>query len=148
MRTFGARLFNIAEDRWEKSDIHVHFPEGAVPKDGPSAGVAIALAIASVMSGIPVRPGVAMTGEVTLRGTVLRVGGLQAKLMAAKKGDIRTVYIPRDNLPELAKIPDEIKSGMRIFPAEQAETVIRECLAAAEERPVTPRFDDRTATPQ
>ncbi len=146
VRTNGPAL-KIAEDAWEKTDLHIHFPEGAVPKDGPSAGMAIALAIASVMTGIPVKQGIAMTGEVTLRGNVLRIGGLQAKLMAAKKADIKTIYIPKDNLPELAKIPQEIKNGLQIIPIEQAETLIRECLGAGDRAPHA-RFEERTATPQ
>ncbi len=134
VRSVGQSLLGIPDERWEKSDLHVHFPEGAVPKDGPSAGVAIALAIASVMSGIPVRARTAVTGEVTLRGAVLRIGGLRAKLMAAKKEGMEEVFIPKDNVPELSKIPDEIKNGIRIVPVEQAEEVIRRCLLTTADR--------------
>lgn len=148
VRTFGRRLLGISDDLWGKSDLHVHFPEGAVPKDGPSAGIAITLAIASVMSGIPVRPGIAVTGEITLRGVILRVGGLQAKLMAAKKGGIHTVYLPRDNVPDLVKIPEEIQNGIRIIPVEQAEAVIRECLVTAGDRMGKVFFSERIAPPQ
>ncbi len=146
VRANGAAL-KIPDELWEKTDLHIHFPEGAVPKDGPSAGLAISLAIASVMTGIPVKQGIAMTGEVTLRGNVLRIGGLQAKLMAAKKAGIKTVHIPKDNVPELAKIPQEIKNGLHILPVEQAETLIRESLASGDRAPHT-RFEERTATPQ
>ncbi len=142
VRSLGMRVLDIPEERWRKSDLHVHFPEGAVPKDGPSAGVAVALAVASVMSGVPVGEDVAVTGEVTLRGAVLRVGGLRAKLMAAKKEGIKTVFIPRDNVPELVKIPDEIKSGIRIVPVEWAGEVIQECLSPAL-RPSASCRDDR-----
>ncbi len=128
VRSLGERLLGIPDELWEKSDIHVHFPEGSVPKDGPSAGLAIALAIASVMSGRPVDPRIAMTGEITLRGAVLRVGGLQAKLMAARKEHLSRIYIPSENLPELAAIPEEIKKDLTIVPVEQAEEMIAQCL--------------------
>ncbi|HOW51271.1 MAG TPA: endopeptidase La [bacterium] len=147
VRIFGSRFLKISEEAWEKSDLHIHFPEGAVPKDGPSAGLAVALAIASVMTGIPVRQGIAMTGEVTLRGNVLRIGGLQAKLMAAKKAGIKTVYIPKDNAPELSKIPQEVRNGLHLIPVDQAETLIAGCLVIAEP-PAPPHFEEPTATPQ
>jgi ATP-dependent Lon protease len=103
--------FGIEPPMFDKRDIHVHVPEGATPKDGPSAGVAMATAIVSIMTGIPVRRDVAMTGEITLRGRVLPIGGLKEKLLAALRGGIKTVMIPEDNAKDLAEIPD-VKNGL------------------------------------
>ncbi len=128
---------NISADFWEKYDIHIHFPEGAVPKDGPSAGTAISLAIASVASGLPVKPGIAMTGEVTLRGHVLKIGGLQAKVMAAGKAGIQKIYIPTENISNLKKIPDEVKSGIEFVPVDNAEKIIKESLVRGTSAPFT-----------
>ncbi|RMD48568.1 MAG: endopeptidase La [Alphaproteobacteria bacterium] len=110
---------------FEKLDIHVHVPEGAVPKDGPSAGIAMVTAIVSVLTGIPVRKDVAMTGEVTLRGHVLPIGGLKEKLLAALRGGIRTVLIPKENEKDLAEIPDNVKEGLEIIPVENAREVLK-----------------------
>jgi ATP-dependent Lon protease len=101
--------FGIKPPSFDKRDIHVHVPEGATPKDGPSAGIAMATAIVSVLTGIPVRKDVAMTGEITLRGRVLPIGGLKEKLLAALRGGIKTVLIPEDNVKDLADIPDNVK---------------------------------------
>ena len=108
--------FGIKPPLFDKRDIHVHVPEGATPKDGPSAGVAMVTAIVSVLTGIPVRKDVAMTGEVTLRGRVLPIGGLKEKLLAALRGGIKTVLIPEENAKDLAEIPDNVKKGLKIIP--------------------------------
>ncbi len=104
-----------------QGDIHVHVPEGATPKDGPSAGVAMAVSIISVLTGIAVRRDVAMTGEVTLRGRVLPIGGLKEKLLAALRAGIKTVIIPQENEKDLAEIPDNVKTGLKIVPVSQVE---------------------------
>src|SRR6185436_19435671 len=102
--------FGIEPPSFDKKDIHVHVPEGATPKDGPSAGVAMVTAIVSVMTGIPVRRDVAMTGEITLRGRVLPIGGLKEKLLAAHRGGIKTVVIPEENKKDLVDLPENITS--------------------------------------
>ena len=109
---------------FDKRDIHVHVPEGATPKDGPSAGIAMATAIVSVLTGIPVRRDIAMTGEVTLRGRVLPIGGLKEKLLAALRGGIKKVLIPIDNVKDLADIPDNVKSGMELVPVSHVDEVL------------------------
>ncbi len=111
-----ATSFGIKPPTFDKVDIHVHVPEGATPKDGPSAGVGMAVSIISVLTQIPVRRDVAMTGEVTLRGRVLPIGGLKEKLLAALRAGIKTVIIPEENEKDLAEIPDNVKSGMTIVP--------------------------------
>ena len=111
-----AVVFGIRPDLFGKKDIHVHVPEGATPKDGPSAGVAMVTSIVSVLTGIPVRKDVAMTGEITLRGRVLPIGGLKEKLLAALRGGLKTVLIPKDNEKDLAEIPDNVKKGLQIIP--------------------------------
>src|SRR5215467_13824610 len=111
-----ATTFGIKPPTFDKIDIHVHVPEGATPKDGPSAGVAMATSIISVLTGIPVRRDVAMTGEVTLRGRVLPIGGLKEKLLAALRAGITTVIIPKENEKDLAEIPDNVKTGLKIVP--------------------------------
>ena len=105
-------------------DIHVHVPEGATPKDGPSAGVAMVTAIVSVMTGVPVRRDLAMTGEITLRGRVWPIAGLKEKLLAALRGGIKTVLIPEENAQDLAEIADSIKSGLEIVPVARMEEVL------------------------
>lgn len=111
-----ARRLGVADLVFEKRDMHVHVPEGATPKDGPSAGVAITIAIVSALTRIPVRADVAMTGEITLRGEVLAIGGLKEKLLAARRGGIKTVLIPEENVKDLAEIPDNIKNHLEIVP--------------------------------
>jgi len=111
-----ARRLGVADVVFEKRDMHVHVPEGATPKDGPSAGVAITIAIVSALTRIPVRADVAMTGEITLRGEVLAIGGLKEKLLAARRGGIKTVMIPEENVKDLAEIPDNIKNHLEIVP--------------------------------
>ena len=113
---------------FDKRDIHVHVPEGATPKDGPSAGIGMATAIVSVLTGIPVRKDVAMTGEITLRGRVLPIGGLKEKLLAALRGGIKTVLIPADNVKDLAEIPDNVKSGMDLIPVSHVDEVLKHAL--------------------
>ncbi len=113
---------------FDKRDIHVHVPEGATPKDGPSAGIAMATAIVSVLTGIPVRKDIAMTGEVTLRGRVLPIGGLKEKLLAALRGGIKKVLIPIDNVKDLADIPDNVKSGMELVPVSHVDEVLKHAL--------------------
>ena len=121
--------FGIEPPLFERRDIHVHVPEGATPKDGPSAGIAMATAIVSVLTGIPVRKDVAMTGEITLRGRVLPIGGLKEKLLAAHRGGIKTVIIPEDNAKDLAEIPDNVKSGLEIVPVARMSEVLAHALA-------------------
>jgi len=120
--------FGIEPPLFDKRDIHVHVPEGATPKDGPSAGVAMATAIVSIMTGIAVRHDVAMTGEITLRGRVLPIGGLKEKLLAAARGGIKTVLIPEDNAKDLTEISDAIKGGMNIIPVARLDEVVSKAL--------------------
>jgi ATP-dependent Lon protease len=120
--------FGIEPPIFDKKDIHVHVPEGATPKDGPSAGVAMATAIVSVMTGIPVRADVAMTGEITLRGRVLPIGGLKEKLLAALRGGLKKVLIPEENAKDLAEIPDNVKSGLEIIPVSRVGEVLSHAL--------------------
>ncbi|MDO9382982.1 MAG: endopeptidase La [Hyphomicrobiaceae bacterium] len=120
--------FGIHPSLFEKKDIHVHVPEGATPKDGPSAGVAMATAIISILTGIPVRKDVAMTGEITLRGRVLPIGGLKEKLLAALRGGIKTVMIPEENVKDLADISAEVKKKLEIVPVARIEDVLKTAL--------------------
>src|ERR671925_620864 len=120
--------FGISPALFERKDIHVHVPEGATPKDGPSAGVAMVTAIISVLTGIPVRKDVAMTGEITLRGRVLPIGGLKEKLLAALRGGIKTVLIPEENAKDLVEISDSVKSGLEIVPVSRMDEVLAHAL--------------------
>ncbi|MBR0659853.1 endopeptidase La [Neoroseomonas oryzicola] len=120
--------FGIKPTVFEKRDIHVHVPEGATPKDGPSAGIAMATSIVSVLTGIPVRRDIAMTGEITLRGRVLPIGGLKEKLLAALRTGMKTVFIPKDNEKDLAEIPDNVKKGLEIVPVSHVDEVISRAL--------------------
>ncbi|SIP96374.1 ATP-dependent proteinase. Serine peptidase. MEROPS family S16 [Rhizobium sp. RU20A] len=120
--------FGIEPPRFDKTDIHVHVPEGATPKDGPSAGIAMATAIVSIMTGIPVSKDIAMTGEVTLRGRVLPIGGLKEKLLAALRGGIKKVLIPEENAKDLADIPDNVKNAMEIVPVSRMSEVLSHAL--------------------
>ncbi|WP_431858849.1 endopeptidase La [Azospirillum sp.] len=129
-----AVAFGIKPTLFEKKDIHVHVPEGATPKDGPSAGVAMITSIVSVLTGIAVRKDVAMTGEITLRGRVLPIGGLKEKLLAALRGGLKTVLIPKDNEKDLADIPDNVKRGLQIIPVNSVDDVLRNALV----RPLEP----------
>src|SRR6478752_5799735 len=123
-----AVAFGIEPPLFDKRDIHVHVPEGATPKDGPSAGVAMVTAIVSVMTGIPVRRDVAMTGEITLRGRVLPIGGLKEKLLAAARGGMKTVLIPEENAKDLVEISDTIKKGLEIIPVTRMDEVLERAL--------------------
>jgi ATP-dependent Lon protease len=120
--------YGIEPPLFDRRDIHVHVPEGATPKDGPSAGVAMTTAIVSVLTGIPIRHDVAMTGEITLRGRVLPIGGLKEKLLAAARGGIKTVFIPEDNAKDLTEISDAIKGGMEIIPVARMDEVLAKAL--------------------
>ncbi|MFA7415742.1 MAG: endopeptidase La [Rhizobium sp.] len=119
-----SRRLGIKDEQFEKNDIHIHFPEGATPKDGPSAGIAITTAMISVLTGIPVRADVAMTGEITLRGEVLPIGGLKEKLLAAVRGGIRLALIPQENAKDLAEIQDSIKNRIEIVPVKWIDNVL------------------------
>jgi len=153
VRSRSAKL-GVAEDFYQKNDMHIHLPEGATPKDGPSAGIGIVTSMVSVLTGIPVRADVAMTGEITLRGEVLAIGGLKEKLLAAHRGGIKTVMIPEENVKDLVEIPDNVKNRLEIIPVKWidkvleialerrpvplSETVVTAALPPAEEKPGSP----------
>jgi ATP-dependent Lon protease len=144
-----SRKLGVKEDFYQKNDIHIHLPEGATPKDGPSAGIGIATAMVSMLSGIPVRADVAMTGEITLRGEVLQIGGLKEKLLAAHRGGIKTVMIPDENVKDLVEIPDNIKNKLEIVPVRWIDKVLEVALErhpvplpeADESAPIPPKTD-------
>src|SRR5436853_2322954 len=136
-----SRKLGVKEDFYQKNDIHVHLPEGATPKDGPSAGIGIATAMVSVLAGIPVRADVAMTGEITLRGEVLQIGGLKEKLLAAHRGGIKTVMIPEENVKDLVEIPDNIKNKLEIVPVKWIDKVLE---IALERQPTAMPENDAT----
>ncbi|MBP6599422.1 MAG: endopeptidase La [Giesbergeria sp.] len=136
-----ARALGIKDEAFEKKDLHVHVPDGATPKDGPSAGAAMATALVSALTGIPVRCDVAMTGEITLRGEITAIGGLKEKLLAALRGGIKTVLIPEENVKDLQEIPDNVKSGLEILPVRWIDKVLE---LALERHPV-PLTDDEVA---
>jgi ATP-dependent Lon protease len=123
-----ARLLGIKDDVFEKKDLHIHVPDGATPKDGPSAGAAMTTAMVSAMTGIPIRADVAMTGEITLRGEVTAIGGLKEKLLAALRGGIKTVLIPEDNVKDLQDIPENVKNGLEIVPVKWIDKVLEVAL--------------------
>ena len=131
--------FGIEPPLFERRDIHVHVPEGATPKDGPSAGVAMAVAITSVMTGIPVHRDIAMTGEITLRGRVLPIGGLKEKLLAALRGGLKKVLIPEENAKDLAEIPDSVKNALEIVPVSRMDEVL---LHALVRQPVAIKWEE------
>ncbi|WP_025918000.1 endopeptidase La [Herminiimonas sp. CN] len=133
-----AKSLGIKNDIFEKTDIHIHVPEGATPKDGPSAGIAMTTALVSIFTGIPVRADVAMTGEITLRGEVLPIGGLKEKLLAAHRGGIKTVLIPEQNVKDLVEIPDNVKNKLEIIPVRWIDKVLEIAL----ERHPEPLTDD------
>src|SRR5687767_10292961 len=138
-----AKRLGITEDFYQALDLHIHLPEGATPKDGPSAGAAIATAITSVLTQIPVRCDVAMTGEITLRGEVLAIGGLKEKLLAAHRGGIKTVLIPKENVKDLQEIPDEVKNAIEITPVQWFDEVLERAL----ERPPQALSDTPAVAP-
>jgi ATP-dependent Lon protease len=137
-----AKDLDIDDKKFTENDIHIHFPAGAIPKDGPSAGVAIATCIASVMGDRPVRHDVAMTGEITLRGKVLSVGGVKEKVMAAQRANIKTVVLPEGNRKDLTEVPDEVKEGLNFIFAERVESVWKETLMPMVARPAARKQDD------
>src|SRR2546428_38813 len=147
-----SRKLGVKEDFYQKNDIHIHLPEGATPKDGPSAGIGIATSMVSILSGIPVRADVAMTGEITLRGEVLQIGGLKGKLLAAHRGGIKTALIPEENVKDLVEIPDNIKNRLEIVPVKWIDKVLEialerqpEGLAESDDTaPIPPKPDDQT----
>jgi ATP-dependent Lon protease len=140
-----SRKLGIEPDFYQKNDIHIHLPEGATPKDGPSAGIGICTALVSVLTGIPVRADVAMTGEITLRGEVLPIGGLKEKLLAAHRGGIKTVLIPEENSKDLAEIPDNIKNRLDIHPVKWIDQVLE--LALERLPDALPEVDAKAVTP-
>ena len=119
-----AEKLGINSEFHEKRDIHIHVPDGATPKDGPSAGIAMCTALVSCLTGNPVRADVAMTGEISLRGKVLPIGGLKEKLLAAHRGGIKTVLIPKDNVKDLEEIPDNVKENLAIHAVETIDEVL------------------------
>jgi ATP-dependent Lon protease len=126
-----ATRFGIEPPSFEKTDVHIHVPDGATPKDGPSAGAAMATAIVSVLTGIPIRADIAMTGEVTLRGRVTAIGGLKEKLLAALRSGVKTVLIPEENQKDLADIPENVKSELEIIPVSTMDEVLAKALTRA-----------------
>jgi ATP-dependent Lon protease len=146
-----SRKLGVKEDFYQKNDIHIHLPEGATPKDGPSAGIGMTTAMVSILTGIPVRADVAMTGEITLRGEVLQIGGLKEKLLAAHRGGIKTVIIPDENVKDLAEIPDNVKNKLEIVPVKWIDKVLEIALERKpeplpehdESAPIPPKADDQ-----
>jgi len=130
----NALKYGIEPEEFDKTTIHLHVPEGAVPKDGPSAGITMTTALASLMTGIPVKSNLAMTGEVTLRGNVLPIGGLKEKSLAAYRSGITTILIPKGNVKDLDDIPEEVKESVKFIPVSVVDEVLENALV----RPVTP----------
>jgi len=147
-----SRKLGVKEDFYQKNDIHIHLPEGATPKDGPSAGIGMTTAMVSILTGIPVKADVAMTGEITLRGEVLQIGGLKEKLLAAHRGGIKTVIIPEENVKDLVDIPDNVKNKLDIIPVKWIDKVLEIALERMPEplpepdeaAPIPPKPDDQT----
>ena len=142
-----APAYGIRPSIFQRKNVHIHLPEGAVPKDGPSAGIGMVTSIVSTLTGIPVRPDVAMTGEVTLRGRVLPIGGLKEKLLAALRGGIKKVLIPEENQKDLAEIPANVKEGLEIVPVSHVDEVLRHALVAAIEPIEWTEADDLATQP-
>ena len=140
-----SNVLGIRKDFHEKYDLHIHMPEGATPKDGPSAGIALCTAMVSVLTGIPARSDVAMTGEITLRGQVLAIGGLKEKLLAAHRGGIKTVLIPDENKRDLKDIPDNIKSDLEIIPVKWIDEVLEVALQRMPE-PIEEDLDSESSS--
>jgi ATP-dependent Lon protease len=139
-----SRRLGVKEDFYQKNDMHIHLPEGATPKDGPSAGIGIVTSMVSVLTGIPVRADVAMTGEITLRGEVLQIGGLKEKLLAAHRGGIKTVLIPDENVKDLVDIPDNVKNRLEIIPVKWIDKVLD---VALERQPEPLQAEPQAAAP-
>ena len=142
-----APVYGIKPSLFQRRNIHIHLPEGAVPKDGPSAGIGMVTSIVSALSGVAVRPDVAMTGEVTLRGRVLPIGGLKEKLLAALRGGIRTVLIPEENVKDLAEIPANVKEGLEIVPVSHVDEVLSRALVEMPEPIEWTEADDLASQP-
>ena len=123
-----AQVLGLEPEFYQKHDVHLHIPEGATPKDGPSAGIGMCTALVSALTKIPVRSDVAMTGEITLRGEVLPIGGLKEKLLAALRGGLKKVLIPEENAKDLAEIPDSVKNGLEIVPVSRMDEVLSHAL--------------------
>jgi ATP-dependent Lon protease len=140
-----SRKLGVKEDFYQKNDIHIHLPEAATPKDGPSAGIGMTTAVVSILTGIPVRADVAMTGEITLRGEVLQIGGLKEKLLAAHRGGIKTVLIPDENVKDLVDIPDNVKNKLEIVPVKWIDKVLE--IALERQPEPLPAQDEPTAVP-
>ncbi|KLE35296.1 endopeptidase La [Aurantiacibacter luteus] len=143
-----APAYGIKPSLFQRKNVHIHLPEGAVPKDGPSAGIGMVTSIVSTLTGIPVRPDVAMTGEVTLRGRVLAIGGLKEKLLAALRGGIKTVLIPEENEKDLAEIPANVKEGLEIIPVSHVDQVLERALVEQPEAIEWTEADDIASQPQ
>ena len=126
-----SRKYAIADDFFEKHDIHVHIPEGAVPKDGPSAGITMATAMVSGLTGRKVRSDVAMTGEITIRGNVLPIGGLKEKVLAAYREGIKTIILPMENKRDIEDIPENVREKLEFVPVEQMDQVLTKALLPA-----------------
>jgi ATP-dependent Lon protease len=138
VRSRAAEL-GLPRDFYQKVDIHIHVPEGAIPKDGPSAGITLATSLASALTGRPVRFDIAMTGEITLRGRVLKIGGLKEKLLAANRGGVSGVIIPKENEIDLTEVPKEILKGLTVTPVENMDEVLDLALRETkEEQPIAP----------
>jgi len=129
-----AMHFGVKPPVFEKTDVHIHVPDGATPKDGPSAGAAMAVAMVSVLTGIPIRKDIAMTGEITLRGRVTAIGGLKEKLLAALRSGVKTVLIPQENEKDLVDVPQSVKDGLEIIPVSTVDDVLKHALTG----PLTP----------
>jgi len=142
-----APAYGVKPSLFARKDIHVHLPEGAVPKDGPSAGVGMVTAMISTLTGIPVRRDVAMTGEVTLRGRVLPIGGLKEKLLAALRGGITTVLIPQENEKDLVELPKSVKDGLEIIPVAHVDEVLARALTRPIEAIEWTDADEHAAEP-
>ncbi|MNS41035.1 Lon protease [compost metagenome] len=138
-----ALSFGVKPPVFEKTDIHVHVPDGATPKDGPSAGVAMTVAMVSVLTGIPIRKDIAMTGEITLRGRVTAIGGLKEKLLAALRSGVKTVLIPQENEKDLEEVPENVKSALEIIPISTADEALKWALTGT----LTPVEWDEAAEP-
>ena len=142
-----APAYGIKPSIFQRKNVHIHLPEGAVPKDGPSAGIGMVTSIVSTLTGVSVRPDVAMTGEVTLRGRVLPIGGLKEKLLAALRGGIKTVLIPQENEKDLAEIPDNVKEGLEIIPVSHVDQVLEQALTVLPEAIEWSEADDLASQP-
>jgi ATP-dependent Lon protease len=138
-----SRRLGIKDELFEKRDVHIHVPDGSTPKDGPSAGIAMTTAFVSALTGVPVRAHVAMTGEITLRGEVTAIGGLKEKLLAARRGGIKTVLIPEENVKDLQEIPEDVKNQLEIVPVRWIDRVLEIALESAPQ----PLAEDEVAKP-